>query len=134
MSFQKLNELSLKAYFKVGSFILLPVAAVLSSSQAFAQSTPVIPWNPTNIGDFGTLVNIVINFVTAFVGVLAVLYLILSGFNYVMAGGNAKKVAAAKAGITNAVIGVAVVVISYIIVRLVLVDLLNVKQSSFWKN
>lgn len=127
----KANEISLKLYFKLGKLMVLPFA-LLSGSSVNAQNTPIIPWNPTNISDFGGLVNTVINFVSAFVGVIAVLYLILAGFNYVISQGNAKKVSEAKAAILNAIIGIIIVLIAYLIVRLVIVDLLGSKQSTFW--
>ena len=130
---KKVNEFSLRMYFKFGPKLLIPVV-LLGASEASAQAwnTPIVPWNPTNISDFGALVNQIINFITAFVGVVAVIYLIWAGFNYIMAQGNAKKVGAAKEAITNAVMGIIIVVIAYLIVQLVLVNLLNIKQSSSW--
>lgn len=132
---QKFNTLALTVYCKFGQKVLLPIV-LLFGAQASAQTwnTPIVPWNPTDISDFGTLVNQIINFVAAFVGVVAVLYLIMSGFNYIMSQGNAKKVAAAKNAMMNAIIGIVIVIIAYIIVRLVLVDLLNIKQRASWQS
>ncbi len=128
----KFQEETLRFYLKFGSLIFLPFAilfgANLSSAYTPAMS-PIIPYNPSNLSDFGALINTIINFVTTFVGVVAILYLILAGFNYIMAGGNAKKAAAAKDGIINAILGIVIVIIAWILVQLVMNNLLQVKQS-----
>ena len=52
----------------------------------------------------------------AFVGVIAVLYMMMSGFKYVTAGGDAKKAGEAKEGITHALIGIAITLVAYLLV------------------
>jgi len=60
-----------------------------------------------------------------------VLYLIMSGFQYILAGGDQKKAAAARSAIQNTLIGVVIVVIAYIMVKFVLINFLSVKTNFF---
>ena len=87
--------------------------------------------NPSGIKDFPTFVNRLIEYATALVSVVAVLYLIISGFQYILAGGDQKKAAAARSAIQNTLIGVVVVVIAYVLVKFVLINFLDVKTSFF---
>jgi hypothetical protein len=59
----------------------------------------------------------VINILLLLSGILAVIYLIWSGFQYITSAGNADKAKAARAGIINAVIGIVVIVAAFFIVR-----------------
>jgi len=107
-------------------------AIILYSGAAYAQSrgfTPIVPTNPSGFDDLGQFINRLIEFGIAFIAVVAVLYIILNGFNYILAGGDQKKAAAARSGIQNAIIGVIIAVIAYLVVKLVLVNLLNVNTS-----
>ncbi|MCC2631724.1 MAG: Type secretion system pilin, partial [Patescibacteria group bacterium] len=58
-----------------------------------------------------------INILLVLAGVLAVLFLIYSGFLYITAGGSADKAKAARGGIINAVIGIIIIMASFFIVR-----------------
>lgn len=60
----------------------------------------------------------IVNIVFLIAGVLAVLYLLWSGIQYITAGGNADKVKAARQGIINAVIGIIVIMAAFFIIRL----------------
>jgi succinate dehydrogenase/fumarate reductase cytochrome b subunit len=64
---------------------------------------------------FTGLVGTVITWVLAVVAVIAFVYLIISGVNYITAGGDAEKATKARTGIINAIIGIVVVVLSYFI-------------------
>ena len=82
-------------------------------------------FNPFNIGSqntdatltFSKIVGIVMGWVLAIVAIIAFVYLIISGVNYITAGGDAEKATKARAGILNAIIGIVVVVLSYFILR-----------------
>ena len=64
---------------------------------------------------FSRVVGNVITWVLAIVALIAFIYLIISGVNYITAGGDAEKATKARTGILNAIIGIIVVVISYFI-------------------
>lgn len=59
----------------------------------------------------------VINILLLLAGILAVIYLIWSGFQYITSAGNADRAKGARAGIINAVIGIVVIVAAFFIVR-----------------
>ena len=64
------------------------------------------------------LANSVISIIFLIAGILAVLYLLWSGVQYITAGGNADKVKAARQGIINAVIGIVVIMAAFFIIRI----------------
>jgi len=68
-------------------------------------------------GTFTTLVGTVITWVLMVVAIIAFIYLIISGVNYITAGGDAEKATKARTGIINAIIGIVVVVLAYFILQ-----------------
>lgn len=77
--------------------------------------------NGTNTSITGTISDLairVINITFLIAGILAVLYLLWSGVQYITAGGNADRVGNARKGIINAVIGIVVIMAAYFIIRL----------------
>src|SRR3989344_6676273 len=66
---------------------------------------------------FSRVVGNVITWVLAIVALIAFIYLIISGVNYITAGGDAEKATKARSGILNAIIGIVVIVLSFFILR-----------------
>jgi len=62
----------------------------------------------------------VINFISAIVGLIAIIMIIIGGIRYVTSGGNSEKTTAAKDTILFAVVGLIVVALAQVIVRFVL--------------
>jgi len=84
----------------------------------FKAITPV----PTSPGSdskmvFSNIVAYVMTWVLGIVAIIAFVYLIISGVNYITAGGDAEKATKARTGILNAIIGIVVVVLAYFILR-----------------
>ena len=71
----------------------------------------------------------VVNIAIGFVGILAVIYIIYSGFKWMMAGGNDQVITEAKTGIKNAVIGLVIIFTSYIIVNFVVSNIISIVQN-----
>ena len=69
-------------------------------------------------GTIGSLVQRLLTYAFTAAGVLLLIYLIVSGFKMFTSGGDQKKVAEAKASLTNAAIGFVVVFIAFWIVQL----------------
>jgi len=67
---------------------------------------------------FTGLANSALNIILLIAGVVAVFYLIWSGFQYITAAGSAEKAKAARAGIINAVIGIIIIVSAFFIVQI----------------
>lgn len=70
----------------------------------------------TNIGD---LVDLVIKWVLYIAGVLAFVYLVVSGITYITAGGNAEQAKKGQQGIINSIIGIVIIVLAFVILQAV---------------
>lgn len=71
------------------------------------------------------IVHTVVNLLSAIVGIVAVIMIIIGGFRYITSGGNDTSVTAAKNTILYAIIGLVVVALAQIIVRFTLSKLTN---------
>ena len=71
----------------------------------------------TKIND---IVHTIVNLLSALVGIVAVIMIIIGGFRYITSGGNDTSVTAAKNTILYAIIGLVVVALAQIIVRFTL--------------
>ena len=65
------------------------------------------------------LITTVINWMLALAGLIAVLFLIIGGFRYITAGGNAETAEAGQTTVINAIIGIVIIILSYVIVNVV---------------
>jgi hypothetical protein len=77
------------------------------------------------IGKINNLVHTIVNLLTAIVGIVAVIMIIVGGFRYITSGGNDTSVTSAKNTILYAIIGLVVVALAQIIVRFTLSKLTN---------
>jgi hypothetical protein len=66
------------------------------------------------------IVHTIVNLLSAIVGIVAVIMIIVGGFRYITSGGNDASVTAAKNTILYAIIGLVVVALAQIIVRFTL--------------
>jgi len=90
-----------------------------ASTNFFGILNPFAISGPTGTAQqtFSGVVGTVMGWVLGIVAIIAFVYLIISGVNYITAGGDAEKATKARAGILNAIIGIVVVVISFFILR-----------------
>lgn len=72
-----------------------------------------------NISNFPDLLGRIINILLTFAGAIAVIFLIVGGYRYIIARGNEEMMEAAKKTITGAIIGIIVIVISFAIVAII---------------
>ncbi|MDD3711808.1 MAG: pilin [Patescibacteria group bacterium] len=79
--------------------------------------------------DLAATIQSVINIMLVIAGVVAVIYLIIGGYQYVTAGGNAEQAAAARTTILNALIGLIVIFSAFAIVNFVLSNFLRGSSS-----
>ena len=99
-----------------------------SSSIQLAQATGWQSYIPTGSfasGNFETLVQRVINILLALAGAVAVIYVIIGGYQYTTASGNAEQAAAARSTILNALIGLLVIFAAFAIVNFVVIRFLR---------
>jgi type IV secretion system pilin len=71
------------------------------------------------------IIHTVVNLLSAIVGVVAVIMIIVGGFRYITSGGNDTSVTSAKNTILYAIIGLVVVALAQLIVRFTLSKLTN---------
>ena len=69
------------------------------------------------VGDFGVLATKVVTILMGISGSIAIILIIIAGIKFVTSGGDPKKLAAAQATITYAIIGIAVTVLAFIILQ-----------------
>lgn len=70
--------------------------------------------------DANSLINTIVNLMIFFIGVVAVIVIIVSGFTYVTSNGNKEQVTKAKNTLTYAIVGLVVAILAYAIVNWVL--------------
>jgi hypothetical protein len=98
---------------------LLTVATLALPVMAAAQvNVNTIPGSTFGLGtaDLQSTVVKIIQWVLGFLGLIAVIMILIGGFQWMTAGGNEEKVASAKKIISAAVIGLIVVLLAWAIV------------------
>ncbi len=109
--------------------LLYAVSAVLvTAGTAQAVERPKVP-NPVGSNDFGNILGVVINGLLLFAGAVAVLFLIIGGFRYVVSAGNPDQVEGAKKTILYAVLGLIIIFIAFLLVQVLLGTVLNVNSK-----
>jgi hypothetical protein len=78
---------------------------------------PVDPQAEDNVND---IIRLVINLFSVFVGVIAVIFIIVGGIKYITSGGDSGNVTSAKNTILFAIVGLVIVALAQIVVRFVL--------------
>ena len=117
-------------------FILTPVFAFSLPASA-AAGDPLNPWGTdtlkdnvqetTGLGerDPRDIAASVINIILGFLGIVAVIIILLGGFKWMTAGGNEDKVGEAKKLITAGIIGLIIIIAAFAIATFVLNSLIN---------
>lgn len=72
-----------------------------------------------NINTLADFINIVVQFIYPFAGILLFIYLAWGGYDYLLSGGNPEKVKAGQGKITSAFIGFALLFLSYVLVQII---------------
>jgi hypothetical protein len=78
--------------------------------------------NNAGAGGIGDRIKTIINWISALIGVVAVIMIIFGGFRYITSGGNDTSVASAKKTILYALVGLVIVALSQLIVKFVLTN------------
>ena len=112
---------------KINFLKVLEVALALTLSTApLAASALSLPGCNSFIGircdgnnSVTGLILIVINWMLALAGLVAVLFLIIGGFWFITSAGNEETAEKGKSTVINAIIGIVVIVLSYVIVTVI---------------
>ncbi len=105
-----------------------PAAGLDTSIPGIPLPTPPFTAGPNSIAgqkDFNGVVAIILKVLLTVVGAIAILWLVVAGFQYMTAGGNEEQAEKARKAITNAVIGLVIVILSYAIVSVVTKFVIN---------
>lgn len=93
---------------------------LMSASQAFAQfgsTTPTLPSTAT--GNVRDSISRLLTFVLTFLGLLAVVFVVIGGIRILSAGGNQEQVQAGKKTIIYALVGLVVVFFARVMVNFI---------------
>lgn len=86
-------------------------------NKPFAINSAIFP--PAVWGNLGRLMSVLITNLITLTAVLSIILIIYSGFNFITARGDEKKVASSKSTITYALIGLVVAILSFTIIQVV---------------
>lgn len=95
----------------------------LGTTKAYAQGfTAFFSDQFQNVGggSLDQLIQTIINVVLLIAGIVAVIYLIIGGYQYITSSGNAEQAQAGRTTVLNAIIGLVIIFAAYLIVRFVL--------------
>lgn len=92
--------------------------ALTSAATAMAQEKPNLS-SPTKDTNLAQVLTTVINALLLFAGAVAVLFLIIGGFRYVVSAGNPDQVEGAKKTILYAIVGLIIIFVAFVVVQLV---------------
>jgi len=101
--------------FGIGSLLYLPFVARAGLLTGVACPTSIA----CNSGDLPALIVGITNLILAVAGAIAVLFVIIGGFQYITSAGNEERAEAGKRTLQNAIIGVVVIVLSFVIIAVV---------------
>lgn len=101
-----------------GLLLLPPVASASLLNQADCSSRFGLFLRCTDIGPREFIISI-INIILSVAGLLAVLFVIIGGFQYIFSGANEEWAESGKKTLKNAIIGVIIIVLSYVIVNVI---------------
>ncbi len=101
---------------------LLVLIVLCFALPAFAQTNtiPVPQPKGTASGPLEKIITNMINIAYYIVGSVAILFLIIGGFQFIIAAGNPQGIQTAKSTIINVVIGLAIVILSNVIVQFII--------------
>jgi hypothetical protein len=97
--------------------------AVVTTTKAYAQGFGAFfpsAFQGVGGGSLDQLIQTIINVILLIAGIVAVIYLIVGGYQYITSSGNAEQAQAGRTTVLNAIIGLVIIFAAYLIVRFVL--------------
>jgi len=111
---------------------LLPLLAIFART-ASAQDTNPVPSLFISLGSnntFGGIAGIILQLVLALTGIVSILYLVIGGMQYMMAGASEDMAKTGKKRVQNAIIGLIIIILSYTIISVVMNTLGNSETTT----
>ncbi len=112
-------------FYAIGGFVIASFAYVIVASIEFFLGVSNQPGgdsffvNPLSLDTAEGLLVRIVGLILSVAGTIAVLFIVIGGFRYVMAGGNEEQVKKAKGTVTWAVIGLIIILVSYTIMSVI---------------
>jgi hypothetical protein len=112
----------------IGVFMIVMAYTLVSATQYLIGANPLDPGetngeffiNPISSPNLQAFLVTTIQRLLSLLGIIAVVYIIISGFRYMTSAGNENQMKAAKATITWALVGLISVILSYVIVTTII--------------
>jgi len=107
----------------IASFLFmlsLAVTPVLASNPFGFEYANELGLSNTTVQDPRTMATNIVQFFMTFLGIIAVVIILLGGFKWMTAAGNEDKVAEAKKLLVAGMIGLAIIIAAYVIVNFVI--------------
>ena len=79
--------------------------------------------NPLKVGTLQEVVASIINVAYSLAAMVAIIYIIIGGYQFITSAGNPDIVEQAKSTITNAIIGLLIIVLSYLFIHFILTSI-----------
>lgn len=111
----------------VGSVIALAAPLIAKAQDETRAGLELVGWLfPGTRFDSGFegLIVFIIQILLYLAGAIAVLFVIIGGFQYIMSAGNAETAAKGKKTVINAIIGIVLIILSYLIISVIVNELL----------
>ena len=109
-------------------FLTPPLAKIIAQELNYTPMEAIPGIDPSNSCDFYFYVVATYNFCLAFVGVAAMVMIIIGGFMYTTSAGNNASMGKAKEVITDAIIGLALALLGYLLLYIINPDLVSVSK------
>jgi len=113
---EKINFLKVAEAILAVVLFLAPISAMALQIGNGCQSFNGLNCTTTSLTG---LITLVINWMLALAGLIAVLFLIIGGFWYITSAGNEETAEKGKNTAINAIIGIVIIILSYVIVNVV---------------
>lgn len=112
--------------------LVLPTAVLAASTPLTADDLGVSAVEDSislGSGDVRSTAGRIINVALGFLGIIAVVIVLLGGFKYMISGGNEEKTSEAKKLIVSGIIGLAIILSAWAITSFVITNLVNATAS-----
>ena len=115
---KKIDWLTVAQVLLVSLLVFAPLLVAYGQINIGIQCDPT-KQNCQNISSVNQLIKTVINWLLTIAFAIAVLFLIIGGFQYITSAGNEEAAEKGKGTAVNALIGIVIIVLSYVIVNVV---------------
>jgi len=91
--------------------------------------------DPCDACDFWQMLLNLYNLLLGLAGIVAVIFMVINGFQYVVAAGDEEMIGRAKEGLKNAIIGLLLIAASYVIINTILLAMgFNLDGQAEWRS